>query len=376
MTQRIHIAGGGIMGMGAAWRLASAGLEVVVHDPAGPGQETSRASAGMLAPRAEVRHDEEDLLVFGARSQAMWPDWVARLREETGIDCDLRSPGTLVLAADEDERRGIEHHLRWLERIDVPFDALDGDDIRRLEPDLSHHVLSGALIHGDGQVDNRAFLHALHVRLQSLGVTLLSASRITRVVADGGRVTAVETADGERHDTDAALIAAGAWSRQVRIDGLPPLPVRPVRGQLLAFGAADRHGQRTTLRHAIHTPNVYLAQKGDGTILAGATMEERGFERETNTGALYLHLRETRRLIPQVDELPLEEIRIGFRPTTRDNRPLLGETPVRGAWCLTGHFRNGIQQAPASVDAVVDLILGRTPPADTLPFCPSRFLNR
>lgn len=369
----VVVIGAGIMGLGIAVRLGEAGRRVLVCDPAGPGTETSRVSAGMLAPRAEVRHDEHDLLAFGGLAQRLWPGWVEHLHTHTGIAIDLRTPGTLVVATDEDELRAVERHLEWLERIDVPHERLDPPTLRELEPELAHPLQGGALIHGDGQVDNRTLLAALQRRAEALGVTMLQGRAVARVHAPEGPVTAVECDDGTRIPCEQAVVAAGAWSRTVRIDGLPPLPVRPVRGQLLAFGSTDRHGRKTTVRHAIHAPEVYMAQKADGTLLVGASMEERGFEREVNTGALYLHLREGRRLLPQLDELPLQEIRIGFRPTTRDNRPLIGETHVAGAFCITGHFRNGVQQAPASIEALAALMLGADPIAEALPFSPRRF---
>ena len=376
MTQRVLIAGAGLLGLGVARQLAASGCHVSLFDPRAPGVETSLVSAGMLAPHAELRHDEEDLLALGRASQALWPRWVEALVSESGVAIDVRMPGTLVVAYDGDEYAAARHHLDTLERQGLQVDHLDASDLRDLEPDLSPHLVGGGLIHGDGQVDNRALLDALRLRAEALGVTILSGIGLQSVEAVQGRVAGATDTAGDTHPCDAVVIAAGSWSRSIRLPDLPPLPVRPVRGQLLAFASVDRLGRRLRLERAVHAPSVYMALKADGTLLAGATMEERGHEREVNTGALFEHLREARRLLPQLDELPLRDIRIGFRPTSRDNRPLLGETEIAGLFCLTGHARNGVQQAPASIEIVAAAVLGQSLPAYAEPFSPKRFTTR
>ena len=64
--------GGGVIGLGIAWRAAQAGLSVTVVDQT-PGRGASWAAAGMLAPVTEVHYGERPLLALNLEAAARWP---------------------------------------------------------------------------------------------------------------------------------------------------------------------------------------------------------------------------------------------------------------------------------------------------------------
>jgi len=107
-------------------------------------------------------------------------------------------------------------------------------------------------------------------------------------------------------------------------------------------------------------------------LVVGATMEEAGFDTTVTAGGVHELLREAYRVLPEIAELELAELRAGLRPGSPDNAPLIGEaTP--GLLVATGHFRNGVLQAPVTADAVVSLIVGEDPPVDLEHWSPGRF---
>ena len=63
-----------------------------------------------------------------------------------------------------------------------------------------------------------------------------------------------------------------------------------------------------------------------------------------------------------------------FRPVTHDSLPLIGKIPVApGAYVATGHSVWGILNAPATGEAMAELILdGAASTVDLLPFDPGR----
>ena len=70
------------------------------------------------------------------------------------------------------------------------------------------------------------------------------------------------------------------------------------------------------------------------------------------------------RALPAIEELPIDELWTGFRPTSRDDAPILGPTPVEGLFVATGHHRNGILLTPLTALTVSEAILsGRVPEA-------------
>ena len=103
--------------------------------------------------------------------------------------------------------------------------------------------------------------------------------------------------------------------------------------------------------------------RADGHLVVGATVEEQGFDERVTAGAVHELLRRAYEAVPGITELELVEARASLRPGSRDNAPLLG--PLGDGTILAcGHFRNGILLAPATADAIAELLAdGRVPPA-------------
>jgi glycine oxidase len=112
----------------------------------------------------------------------------------------------------------------------------------------------------------------------------------------------------------------------------------------------------------LRSPEAYLAPKKDGRLIVGTTVEEKGFEFFPTAGGVKDILESVWEMVPGIYDLPLEEINVGFRPTSRDNAPILSDTPVNGFFIAGGHFRHGILQAPATAYGMASLIAGETPP--------------
>jgi glycine oxidase len=99
-----------------------------------------------------------------------------------------------------------------------------------------------------------------------------------------------------------------------------------------------------------------MAPKGDGRLIVGATVEERGFDASNTAGGVFALLEAARRVLPSVEELAIDEIWTGFRPTSLDDAPILGEVGIDGLVVATGHHRNGILLAPVTARAISGLI--------------------
>jgi glycine oxidase len=184
-------------------------------------------------------------------------------------------------------------------------------------------------------------------------------------------VTALEAgpalvlADGRRLGADHIVLAAGTGLRA--IDGLAGtgLPsLRPVKGHILRLGAPSAATPvpllSRTVRGLVHGRSVYLVPRRDGSVVVGATVEERGADTAVRAGAVHELLCDARAIVPGVDELELVEASTGLRPATPDNTPRIGWTALDGVLAAVGHYRNGILLAPLTAAAVVDLV-GRRP---------------
>ena len=365
-ARHVAVVGGGIMGLGIAWRCAAAGVRVTLFERETAGAGASSAAAGMLAPFSETDFYEDELLELGRASQERWPGFVAQLQAASGVSVGYDRTGSLVVARDRDEARELERLHAYHRAKDLPVEWLSADAAIEREPLLSPRVVGAVHSPHDHQVDNRAVLQALRRAAEAAGATVLEHEPVHSVEVIGGRVSNVETARRQTPVTD-VVVASGAWSRSLR--GLPLAPpVRPVKGQMLAL-AADPELQ---LGHVIRSNDTYIAPKVDRWIV-GATSEDRGFDDRVTAGGVFLLLEGAHEIVPALAELELLDTWAGFRPASRDNGPILGGCDIDGLWFCTGHYRNGIQQAPISIEAVSAAILGGTPPAETLPFALSRF---
>jgi glycine oxidase len=363
------VVGGGVIGLGIAWRAASAGLGVTVVDEA-PGRGASWAAAGMLAPVTEVHYGERVLLQLNLAAAARWPEFAAELEEASGRTVGYRPAGTLAVARDVDDNAALEDLYQFQLRCGLEVERLRSRECRQLEPGLHPSIRGGVLAAGDHQVDNRALVEALLVACERAGVTMV-AGWAAELATDGDRVTGVALTAGETLHAGAVVLAAGCWSGGLgglAAEALPP--VRPVRGQLLRLrGPADQ----PLCQHTVRGLEVYVVPRSDGRVVVGATVEEQGFDTRVTAGAVHDLLRAALELLPDVAELELLETVVGLRPGSPDNAPMLGPAGPRGLVVATGHYRNGILLTPVTADTVAELLATGRVPELIAPFGPGRF---
>lgn len=365
----VVVVGAGLIGLSAAWRLAQGGRTVTVLERDAVGSGASLAATGMLAPAAEHEPGSDPLLPLALESLSRWPAFRDALQAASGIGIDYREEGTLVLALgrDEVERLRFRHELQVRSGLDARW--LSGPEVRAREPGLRPGISAGLFCAHDHQVDPSLVMAALVRACLAAGVTLVEGCPVEALDWSGGRVTGVRT-DRGAVSADVVLLASGAWSGEA---GLLPdslaLPVRPLRGQSLALRTTKRTG---TLGHMVWTEQVHMAPKSDGHLIVGATVEDCGFIPGVTAGGLYALLEGARRVLPGIEEMAVEAIWSGFRPTSDDDAPII-DALAPGLVVATGHHRNGYLLAPATADAVASLVADGSLPAFAEGFGLARF---
>jgi len=347
----VAVVGGGVIGLSCAWRAASAGFAVTLHDPA-PGSGASRIAGGMLAPVTEAVPAEQKVLALGAASLRRWPDFAAELAT-AGADPGLQTRGTFAVALDPGDRAELDRLAEQLSGMGRQVDVLSGREARRAEPSLGPQVRRALSVPGDLSVDNRALLNALLMACRSAGVEF-----------DGRRCTALPAAD-------VVVLAAGAHSA-----GLHPAlarVIRPVKGEILRL--RSRPGTlpppSRTVRAIVSGRHSYLVPRNGGWLVLGATQREVGFDTDVTAGAVRELLADAERVLPAIAEYTLHETAAGLRPGSPDNLPVIGELEP-GVLAATGHHRNGILLAPLTADAVLALLRGEAVPVEAGPATPAR----
>jgi glycine oxidase len=359
----VLVIGGGAIGCAVAWELARRHVTVTVVERGAPCREATWAAAGMLSPLGHADRSPA-MLQLATTSLDLWPGFAADLLESTGVDVEYRTSGALHVAFDDAEARALEDFVR--RGGDFGTELLSAEDARELEPALSHDVRSAAFIARDHRVHNRRLGMALWSACTGAGVTFLTDTTVTALASDDGRFTGVRTARGDTLQAGAVVLATGAWS--AGLEGLPrPLPVRPVRGQMLAV-------EEPRPRHVLHGSSVYLVPRENGHLLVGATVEEVGFRAGPTPGGIASLIRAAECILPDIAEARIVETWAGYRPGTPDALPILGNEPaVSGVYYATGHYRNGILLAPITGQLMAQLIAGEEPVLELGPFGVGRF---
>jgi glycine oxidase len=360
----VLILGAGIIGCAVADTLARRGARVRLIDPRGVGLGATQASAGMLAPFTEGRHDRE-MQALGVCSLDRYGALIDRLRED-GHEVAYSRRGSIDAAFDEPRARQLAGDAKALAADGVAYTFYEDDDARGFAPAVDPRVKAILEIPAHGAVGVADLTAALWKSAEARGARLTVASA-TRVAHARGAIR-VETTCGVM-DAPHVVLASGCWAGGVDLDGQAPLPVRPVRGQLLAQRLAS-----PPLGPTVWGPDCYLVPWSDGTVLVGATVEEAGFDEQATVAGVSGLLAAAPALLPELSRATLVGVRVGLRPGTPDDRPVIGRSRrVPGLVYATGHYRNGALLAPVTAEIVGDLIEGREwgPSLDV--FSPDRF---
>ena len=366
----VVVIGGGLIGTAIAWRLGQAGRSVIVVT-GDPGAAASQVAAGMLAPVTETTFTEQSLLALTLASRERYDVFCRELEDATGLPAGLRRDPTLSVATSADDDARLRTLADYLDRLQLPFSRLTARECRRHEPLLAPAIRSGLLIDGDWSCDNRLLWQVLRSAAAGVGVREVPGF-VHAVASRDNRVRGVSLADGTAIDGDLVVVANGAWAAQV--GGIPPVPVRPVKGQILRLDPGRQPSPRLTVRAFTGGSEIYLVPRETGReVVVGATVEERGFERTATAGGVYELLRDARAVLPMTAEYGLAEVSVGWRPGTPDNAPIIGPSGPDGLILATGHHRNGVLLTPVTADLVAELVTTGTLPALAEPFRPDRF---
>jgi glycine/D-amino acid oxidase-like deaminating enzyme len=353
---RVVVCGAGVVGASVAYFLARRGVAVTLVERTGVACAASGKSGGFLAL------DWCDGSPVGPLARASF-DVHARLAAELpGGDHGYRRMDTFMLVARERGAVGGGHRVeapRWLDGA-AAVTAVLGDT------------------HTTAQVDPARFTAALVRGAESHGATLRIgvAKSVTRT---DGAVRGV-VVDGDTIETDAVVLAMGPWTSRA---GLLPLPaVHGLKGYsvTLAADGVPAHAlfmdYRTADGRSLE-PEVFPRPGGEVYVCGMADRQplpESAEGVEVSEAACDVLARAAGRASTALAAAPITRRQACYRPVTEDGIPLIGRVPgVAGAYVATGHGPWGMLNAPATGQALAELIVDGAPSlVDLRPFDPAR----
>lgn len=348
----VVIIGDGVIGLSIARELGRVGVPCRLFGATESGA-ASGAAAGLLA--LSIGDLPDNVRAFFEASLALYPAFVEGLRAyEPGL---ALITGLIELFGDENHAASPTGSRR-----------LSREDVAQLEPAL--FAPRGGVLHArDAAIDNVVLMRALR---QAVSATPSATSVLGDPVAavDLGDTAAVVTRSGSRVECGTIILAAGAWSSGIK--GLPrPLPVRPLKGQMLAVSSS-------ALKHSVSGDHVYLVPRAR-EIVIGSTVEDAGFDLTVSAENIERLRQAAIRACPVLAQAPTLRSWAGIRPASPDMLPILGPDPADPRLIYAcGHAKNGILLAPATALAIAALVSeGPASPAtvDATPFAIDRFLR-
>jgi glycine oxidase len=344
----IAIAGGGIIGLSIAWRLAQSGWRVTVFDQSAMGGEASWAGAGMLAPGGEFDTPSR-LTELALRSRREYRTFVRELEAESAASIDFQECGALDVAFSPADLEALNRRAQQQSTLSIPSKPLEPSQVSAFWPRIRKENLAGARFYPDDAIVNpRDIISALQIACGKRGVRMEEhcRARYLFVREDG---VMIETEQGST-EHQAAVIAAGAWSNQLKVSGAPPLPgAEPVKGQLIGYRQPEQ-----TCTTIVRRREYYFLQRANGLMIAGASVEHAGFDREISPVITDQLAKQAGFVFPHLGETTPSEAWVGLRPG--------GPQLQLGSWRSTrlylayGHYRNGILLAPVTAQEITNEI--------------------
>jgi len=349
---RVLICGGGVIGASIAWFLAKRGAKPVVIERTGVANAASGKSGGFLALDW---CDGTALAPLARRSFALH----AGLSEEIAGDWGYRRLDTYGGYAGA--RAGRSRALTWL-----------ADDF--------------AVTQRLGSTETTAQVHpgrftAAMLRAAEAKGAALRAGRVTGLACQGRRATGV-TVDGATMEGDAVVIAMGPWSI-LAAEWLPLPAVHGLKGHSLVFDAGTGVPAEALFAEyqeptgALSSPEVF--PRNDGTTYVCAISSDTPLPIDPadvgpDPGAIERLDGICRGLSPILANAKVLAAQACYRPVTQDGLPLIGRVAgFDNAYVATGHSVWGILNAPATGEAMAELILDDTArTVDLSPFDPAR----
>jgi glycine/D-amino acid oxidase-like deaminating enzyme len=362
----VVVAGGGIVGAACALACTQAGLSVALVERDILGSGATAAGMGHIV----VMDDSEAQFALTRRSQQLWQ----QLRPKLPTTAEYETPGTLWIAADEEELAEAARKREWLTERGVPCSLLSSDELAELEPNLSPGLAGALLVSEDAVVYPPAVALHLAKQAQSLGATLI-VGRTVHELSNGQ--AALD--DGTRLHATRLLNAQGADAARCT----PGIPVKKRKGHLAItdrYPGFVRH-QLVELgylksAHSVSTDSVAfnVQPRQTGQILIGSSRQYGNENSAVDQAMLTAMLDRAMLYLPAVASLNVLRVWTGFRAATPDKLPLIGPVPGDPTlWLATGHEGLGITTSLATAELLAAHFTESEPAIPPEPYLPARF---
>jgi glycine/D-amino acid oxidase-like deaminating enzyme len=362
----VVVAGGGIVGSACALAFAQAGFRVALVERGSVASGATGAAMGHIV----VMGDSEAQFALTRRSQILWQ----ALKSGLTAGAEYETPGTLWVAADDEEMAEAARRQSWLAERNVPCRLLTGHELAELEPNLRQGLAGALLVIEDAVVYPPAVALQMAQQAEALGATLI----LGRAVMQLGEGEAVLD-DGTRLRASRLVNALGAEAAACT----PGIPIRKRKGHLAItarYPGFVRH-QLVELgylknAHTVTADSVAfnVQPRQTGQLLIGSSRQYGNEDSAVDEETLASMLQRASLYLPGLASFSVIRAWTGFRAATPDKLPLIGPVPGDPTlWLATGHEGLGITASLVTAELLAAHFTGAQPAVAPESYLPARF---
>ncbi len=366
-TADVVVIGGGAIGTSIAFHLAEAGVRDVVLLERG---ELGHGSTCKAAGGVRAQFSDRINIELGARSLEAF----GRFAQRPGQEIDLHRVGYLFLLSTPEHVASFERDVTLQNELGVTTRMIDVAEAKALSPLIeTDGLLAATYSPDDGHCTPESVVLGYAAGARTHGATLLTGVAVTGVDVTGGEARAVHTDRGPI-TTATVVCAAGAWSRTLGEMLDTPLPVTPVRRQIVFTEPMPELAEVVPFTIDFAT-TYYFHREGRGLLLGMSDPDqEPGFHLSYSEDWLPRLGEAIGARTPRLLDVGLRNGWAGLYEVTPDHNALIGRsTTTPNVLYATGFSGHGFLQAPAVGEVVRDLHLDRTPFVDIAPLGAERF---
>ena len=350
---QVVIIGGGIIGCSTAYYLAKSGVKDVIvlegSDHIGNGG-SSRNGGGVRQSGRDVR--ELPLVMYGIKN--LWPT----LSEELEVDCEYHQDGNLRLGKNEDHAKILTKLADNARAVGLDVRMIDGDEVRQINPYLSHEVTVASWCPTDGHANPLTTTLGFYKMARKLGVTFISGESVKELRVIKGKIRQVITPNNV-YEGESVLVAAGLDSRDILSTvGIDVPMVKSLLEALVTEAQPHMFDQMLGTAEA----DFYGHQTKHGSFVFGGSSGMERFNKDngtpvTNSKTAPCICRGIMKYFPDLANAKIVRTWAGWMDASYDGVPALGKVDeIDGLYVACAFHGHGFGIAPAAGNQLAKLI--------------------
>lgn len=323
-----------MIGCAIAREVSRRGMSVAVIERDGVAANASGFAWGGLAANYGVGVPGP-MLKHYKRAIEMHKELYDALKSDTSHDWGLTPITTMSLARDESALAELRSDVEWMKSEDFKAEVIDENEVYRLEPGIAPGMIGASMSYSQWELDCVSYSNALLEDAIQHGASLVQGE-VVEVASRSDQIEGVVLSDGTSYSVGTVVLSTGPWGGGIK--GVPDLPIRPVKGEILRL---DRPGDDLQIRVGFDGLNA--GRKPDGLVWVGTYEWDRSYNRESTKEGRDFILGAVGRYLPALVSAPIKIATACLRPVSDDGLPLLGGLGgLDGLYCANGGSKKGV----------------------------------